>query len=349
MQGLRECDTDVRVCYYELLENGHRSWMIDDVILTNLGSGLWARLRKRFDFCDLIRYIRREKIDLVYMRSDHNANPFTIGFVRQVRSAGCKVIMEIPTYPYDREYDGHKVKLGLFIDRLFRRELASYLDAIVTFSDYDYIFGQKTIKISNGIDLDTIPLRNPRPKEDNVVHLLAVAEIHYWHGFDRMIEGLARYAKQGYAQPIVFHLVGQLFGEREQGEILDRIQLYGLQDQVVLYGPLSGHSLDQVFDIADFAIGSLGRHRTGITNIKTLKNREYAARGIPFMYSESDADFDHQDFVLKTAADDSPIDIKAIVDFVATHQFSPQQIREHIKHLTWRQQMRYVLNAIYEK
>ncbi len=36
-------------------------------------------------------------------------------------------------------------------------------------------------------------------------------------------------------------------------------------------------------------IASLGRHRNGITRIKTLKNREYAARGIPFVYSERTA------------------------------------------------------------
>ncbi|MEG2480028.1 MAG: hypothetical protein RSA50_07120, partial [Mucinivorans sp.] len=43
---------------------------------------------------------------------------------------------------------------------------------------------------------------------------------------------------------------------------------------------------DDLFEQADIAIGSLARHRSGITTIKTLKNREYAARGIPFIYSE---------------------------------------------------------------
>lgn len=36
--------------------------------------------------------------------------------------------------------------------------------------------------------------------------------------------------------------------------------------------------LDELFNEADFAIGSLARHRSGIDKIKTLKNREYAAR-----------------------------------------------------------------------
>ena len=53
-----------------------------------------------------------------------------------------------------------------------------------------------------------------------------------------------------------------------------------------------GKELDELFDLADFAIGSLARHRSHIDKIKTLKNREYAARGIPFIYSETDEDFD---------------------------------------------------------
>ena len=48
----------------------------------------------------------------------------------------------------------------------------------------------------------------------------------------------------------------------------------------------TGEELNELFNRADFAIGSLGRHRSGIYNIKTLKNREYAARGLAFMYSE---------------------------------------------------------------
>lgn len=65
-----------------------------------------------------------------------------------------------------------------------------------------------------------------------------------------------------------------------------------------------------MFNQCDFGIGSLGRHRSGIDKIKTLKNREYAARGIPFIYSETDEDFEQMPYVLKAPADESPIDIK---------------------------------------
>ena len=64
------------------------------------------------------------------------------------------------------------------------------------------------------------------------------------------------------------------------------IDRYDLKDKVIFHGALFGAELDDVFNQCQFAIGSLGRHRSGITRIKTLKNREYATRGIPFIYSE---------------------------------------------------------------
>lgn len=65
---------------------------------------------------------------------------------------------------------------------------------------------------------------------------------------------------------------------------------YHIEKQVIFHGQKMGKELDELFDLADFAIGSLARHRSHIDKIKTLKNREYAARGIPFIYSETDED-----------------------------------------------------------
>ena len=80
--------------------------------------------------------------------------------------------------------------------------------------------------------------------------------------------------------------------------------------------------------------------------IKTLKNREYAARGIPFIYSETDSDFDHKPYVLKAPADETPIDIQEIVKFYKHLSFSPQKIRDSIKDLSWENQMRIVINSV---
>ena len=120
------------------------------------------------------------------------------------------------------------------------------------------------------------------------------------------------------------------------------IREYGLEPYVILYGAQHGEALDALFEQADFTIGSLARHRSGIYNIKTLKNREYAARGFSFIYSETDEDFDQMPYVLKAAADESPINIPQLISFCHSQSMSPQMIRDSIRHLSWEEQMKKV-------
>ncbi len=311
---MKACGADVCTCYYEVQPDGHRQWLVDDEVIADLGTGFIAKLKKRIDFSPIVRYIKQEEVQFVYIRSNHNANPFTIYFVKQLKRLGIKVVMEIPTYPYDHEYLGREREL--FVDRLFRKQLCKYIDRIVTFSNEETIFGRPTIRISNGIDFNSIPLRTiPIDRKENEIHLIAVAEIHFWHGFDRLIHGLGRYYQTNPTTQVYLHLVGDFFGTREKEEILTPIKTYGLEKHVICYGNQSGDALNNIFNQCDFAIGSLARHRSGITHIKTLKNREYAARGFGFIYSETDDDFEQMPYILKVPADETPIDVPQLIIF----------------------------------
>jgi hypothetical protein len=97
--------------------------------------------------------------------------------------------------------------------------------------------------------------------------------------------------------------VGYFFFSEDEKECKQYITDHHLEEYVILHGKRHGTELDKLFNQCDFGIGSLGRHRVGIQKIKTLKNREYAARGIPFIYSETDSDFDQKPYVLKAPAD----------------------------------------------
>ena len=137
------------------------------------------------------------------------------------------------------------------------------------------------------------------------------------------------------------------FSTIEREEITNLIKTNHLEEFIILYGKKHGEELDEIFDKCDFGIGSLGRHRVGIDDIKTLKNREYAARGIPFIYSETDTDFDKQPYVLKMPADESAINIERIICFYQKLVITPQQIRGSIEHLSWTNQMKRVIDAVY--
>lgn len=352
VKGLRENGHDVRLCYYGFAENGHRCRYIDGTILKDYGTGRLAALRQRISYRCIYNYCIRENIEFVYARSFMNASPWLANLFMKLRCVGIHAVTEIPTYPYDSEFNPHiwKQPLRFILDKCFRKNLYRHMDAVVTFSDATEIFGQHTINISNGVDLDSIPLQHSNKKNNShQIHLIGVAEVHYWHGFDRLISGLGEYYKNGGQCEVFFHIVGgvwqgDMFGERGFRTLIER---YGLDKNVVFHGQLFGESLDEVFNCCQFAIGSLGRHRCGITVIKTLKNREYATRGIPFIYSEQDSDFDNQQYVLKASADESPINIQQILDFIEHFEMKPEDIRKTVEHLTWKVQMQKVIDSLF--
>lgn len=350
VKGLKENGHDVRLCYYDFTPEGHRCRFVDETVLHDYGKGKLAALRQRFSYDCIYDYCMQEGIRFVYARCFQNANPWLISFFKKLKKAGIRAVTEIPTYPYDQEFAGcsFKERLGLKVDQLFRHRLYQQMDAMVTFSDAQEIFGQRTINISNGVDFDSIPLHHLHLEEtgSEALHLIGVAEVHTWHGFDRVMKGIGLY--QG-TVPVYFHVVGGVHPYHMENDFKPIIEKYGLQDKIIFHGTLFGDALTQVFNKCQFAIGSLGRHRSGITVIKTLKNREYATRGIPFIYSETDSDFDHQPYVLKAPADESPIDIQNIIDFMAHFTMQPADIRRTVGPLAWKIQMQRVVTAVMGK
>ena len=365
VKGLKENGHDVRLCYYDFSPRGHRCRYVDDVILNDYGKGKWAAIRQRLDYDSIADYCINESIQLVYARCFQNASPWLTQFFKKLRQAGIHAVTEIPTYPYDQEFKtfSFKQRIELKIDQLFRNNLYRYMDAMVTFSDAKEIFGQRTINISNGVDFDSIPLHNFHLSStseatssittfNSQLHLIGVAEVHPWHAFDRVIAGIGEYYRKFKVQSskfkdVYFHIVGGVHPYHMEHDFQPLIEKYAIQDKIIFHGTLFGQELDNVFNQCQFAIGSLGRHRSGIITIKTLKNREYATRGIPFIYSEQDSDFDSQPYVLKAPADESPINIQKIVDFMKDFSMKPEEIRKTVEPLQWKYQMQKVVDTVF--
>ena len=345
VRALEANGVETHLCYLSE-KQGIKYRLVDQEILADYGGGIKGKLYKRFEFHSVLHYIIKNQINLVYIRSDHNANPFTIRLARKIKKAGIHMVMEIPTYPYDQEYVSFNRKIQLLVDQCFRKRLAKYVDRIITFSNYKTIFGTPTIQISNGIDFDDIPMKQHVNDTSQEIHLIGVAEIHFWHGFDRLLKGLVNYYNTSPQYKVYFHIIGDFFTQREREECMSIVKENHLAPYVILHGRQTGKDLDLLFEQCDFGIGSLGRHRSGITHIKTLKNREYAARGIPFVYSEIDDDFENMPYIMKIPADESIVNITTILSFYNQLHATPQTIRNSIQSLSWNNQMKKVIDAI---
>lgn len=353
INGLRALGHRVYVCSYDFAEDGSKVRYVDNNIIDNYGNGKIAAIKKRISYGAIIHFTIENHIDFVYARSFHNANPFTINLFHQFRKSGIKSVIEIPTYPYDQEYVGYIMKdqIELKVDQLFRKQLAKQTNAIVTFTEDKTIFGQKTICISNGVEFESIQLKSNCKYNSDTIHFIGVAEVHYWHGFDRMIKGIGEYYRNGGKRKLIFHIVGGVSDSEMHDSIhakgfAELAKEYKIEDRLVYHGQMFGKKLDELFDQCDFGIGSLARHRCGISSIKTLKNREYAARGIPFIYSETDSDFDQMPYILKAPADESSIEIQKILNFYDQFTMKPSEIRATIEHLSWKEQMKKVIDCV---
>lgn len=346
VEGLKQNNIEVMLSYLLIDKNGFHKRMVNDRIIENYGKGLFAKIKKRICYDKLKSYILKEQINLLYVRHDLNANPFLVSFFKSIKDNNINIILEIPTYPYDNEFihASWKDRLQNYIDKLYRNSLSKTLYRIVTFTNFSHIWGIQTINISNGIDFNAVKLKSNNKTNIDELNLIGVADIHAWHGYDRVIRGMINYYKYNRDIKVYFHIVGNGI-EQVINDLKQITRDNNLSEFVKFYGPKSGLELDLLFDFADFGIASLARHRSNIVNIKTLKNREYAARGIPFIYSEIDSDFENMPYVLKAPANEESIDICRIIDFYSRLNMTAKEIRESIYHLSWKNQMKIILET----
>src|SRR5690606_13028295 len=105
----------------------------------------------------------------------------------------CKVFVEVPSYPYDLEYRKYSI-LTLF-DKFFRTKMSPYVTAFSYYgSEVDCIFGRPAIKLENGVSFGDFPIINLN-QSSKLLSLIGVANISFWHGYDRLITSLGGLSK----------------------------------------------------------------------------------------------------------------------------------------------------------
>lgn len=346
-KALESQNNNVRLMYVEIKKQ-HISICIDKEDIFKCRKNIFWAL-KVISLKPVLNYVEKNEIKYLYVRYTQFASPTICLFFKSLKQMGVKIALEIPSYPYDNEYKTFRQKIFLQWERFWRRIMANYIDFIITFSQYDNIWKKSTIRIKNGIDFSKIPLRVNNRIILNKMEIIAVAGLSFWHGFDRIIEGLNIYINNNHQQNVKVHLnivgIGQL---SVLNSLIDLVKKYNLDEYVTFCGEKFGKELDNLFASADLAIGCLGCHRKKIKEISSLKNVEYAARGIPFIYSEINKDFDNMPYVKKEKPDDSPINILDLVNWRRKVNIQPREIRETIiDNLSWEKQMEIVLSHFY--
>lgn len=321
-----------------------------NLTLQEYSNNLLNKIRLICEYKIIYNYILKEKYEIVYLRYALEANPFFIKFLKNLKRENIKIILEIPTYPYDNERISKNIlrKIYIKIEKIYRKKLKNNVDRIVTFSNDNEIFGIKTIKMNNGIDVLQVPIINEEKNYniDNEINFIGVARIALWHGFDRLILSMFEYYKNNPKEIIKFHVVGD--GQKDVVENLKRlVRDNNLEKYVIFYGYKSGKDLDEIFKKMDIGVGSLASFRQGLETGSSLKNREYCARGLPILNGDIDLPLSNEQFVYQIPNKNSLFDLNEIIEWYKNLKLSQKEIRKYAEeNLTWDKQMKKVVDYI---
>lgn len=265
----------------------------------------WDDAKKVIKNADFV-YFRRPLIDVGFRR-----------FLRYLKKSNpkIKVVVEIPTYPYDREEFFYSIwRTTLYIKEVYNRNrMQGLVDKIVTYSEDETIFGIPTIRIQNGVDVDDVSIIRPK-EHGKTIYLISVATLQPYHGHERIIKGLAEYYNSGGDRIVKFMIVGSGETEKNLKNLVNKKQL---NKYVHFFGVKLNDELDELYRMADIGVGSFGFYKIGLDLASSLKTREYLCRGLPVVsgcrqdvFEKVECDF-HYEF----PNDASSIDIRKIVEF----------------------------------
>lgn len=261
------------------------------------------------------------------------------------------LVVEIPTFPPDRE----KQKTALrriymkYSDKCWQN-VSKYISLFTIIGEKaNSYLGVPTLNIDNGVFVDTIPEKKQETPSDGKIHLLAVASMSKWHGYDRIIKGLADW-NNAKSRNYVIDMVGDE-GDGSLTEWKKMSEDYSIGEQVHFHGRMTGDPLTGMFNIATLGVGSLGMFRNSMGNGSNLKIREYTARGLPFIYAHDDPGIDENlPWCIQFPNNETPIDMERVdrfIDSLSGENNIISQMRAYAKqHMSWESQFEKVFQKL---
>lgn len=279
-------------------------------------SGFWRKLNA---------VLGTRLYDAVWLRA-HPASRAQIRFLTKAKSLGCRVVVDLPTYPVALEARGLSAHFRMWLNREFPPTL---IDRVVTLSPDVEIFGQPTIQVMNGVVLK--PEVHAAAQFSGPYKIFGLGQWAHWHGVDRLLKTLASPELSGRYE---LCLAGD-------GPDVPRLRALAqsLGVKITWARPVYGNERETGLASADVGVGSLAIHRKGVYPDQALKHRQYAAAGLPFLATDADPTWAHTPGVLRLPNDDTAIDPLTLLEFLEaarSHRSSwGKALRECAEGISW--------------
>ncbi len=303
------------------MEEFEKYYDIKELEVETVARSLFFRLLRIIPMVSITRnyqeaFEKLENPDFIYVRRTV-ADRAYVEFWKRVREKfpNCKIIIEIFTYPYDKDDFGKWNAWPFYIKELiYRKKLKRYIDRFVTYSADTEIFGVPTICTINGINVENIEIVKGEYKKDSIT-LIGVAYMQRHHGYERIIKGMKEYYQN---EENKYKVELLLIGDGPEKEKYIRlVNQYQLQDYVKFYPTMSGKELDELYNMSDIALASFGTYKSGIfEKLGALKTRECLAKGMPLITGcEIDVLDEDYKYVKNFSNDAKSVDVAEIIKF----------------------------------
>lgn len=280
-----------------------------------------------------------DQSDVIFIRFSLLYNTFLFPILIYKRLMGAKIVIDIPTprVIYLKEMRSGTAKLyrlRIFGSYIFGPWILYPANIIIQYgeeSNYSSLgLKRKTIKMGNGIHIDSSIKLIKQNKHPSTLNLIAVASLAFWHGYDRIIKAIALIKESNPGYNLSLKIVGD-------GDALDSLKSLtthlGLEDQVFFTGPLYGDNLDKAYNGTHLGVASLGLSRKGTNEASDLKTREYMAQWICVLGTGKDPDFqEHSNFRYTVPNDESIEPVAEVLKSIINSDLpSPEEARDYAK------------------
>lgn len=278
-------------------------------------------------------YLRFHFFDRAYLKLLH-----------ELKKSGTDVIVEAHSYPYRNKKPSIFSPIH-FLDMIYEPLIRKYIDLVAAISNHDNIWGCKTVQIDNAINLNDIKLQQKEFIKDKKIRLISVSNEREYHGYPKLMRGLAKYYKEGGDREIEINLVG---GFKTSTKKL--VNALGLNKYVHFHGKKYGEELIDLYNRSDLGIGALSS-KAGSEYGSSIKTKEYFAIGLPFINGWKEYAFDDSyPYVKRFNLHDDKIDFEKVVGFfdsIKNDKEMSARMREFAaKNYTWDAQFKKVFKDL---
>lgn len=254
------------------------------------------------------------KVDFLYIRH-MIPSPKLISLLKSAKKRNICIYYEIPTYPYFGEQfkasrRKHRAIIKIGLDIIFWPLIYKNIDKLVVIrSSTKAKEYSKMIEITNGVRVDNIQEKTYTRQEPDVFRMVAVGTLFPYHGYDRILRGMASCNEKIENIRVEFHVVGSSQTIDDLHRTADTLKL----KNVFFHGIKSTEELNEMYEKFDVGLGCLALHRRNANIDTTLKIIEYYCRGVPVVSSGiTPMDNINKQFTIHVDDSETPIDISKL-------------------------------------